>query len=357
MNELLEDFYRNKKILVTGHTGFIGSWLSIWLNELGAKVTGLGLKPYTEKDNFVVTNLKEKIESIIGDIRNYNNLNNIFTEHPFDIIFHLAAQPIVRESYKNPKNTYEINIGGTINILEIFRYSKSARVFLNITTDKCYQDQGKRTGYVEDDPLGGYDPYSSSKACSDLITSAYRNSFFKGNNSNRKAISSVRMGNVLGGGDWQNDRLIPDFIKAVLKNQALLIRNPNYVRPWQLVLEPLRGILILAKRMWEDPDTYSSAWNFGPNQNEFYSVITIIKKLINILGKGTYKIQSESKVEDLHETFILILDSSKAKKFLNWEQSINIDESLKFVADWYMSENINYDFDVRQIKHYLNKIK
>jgi len=232
IKNIFGNFFEEKNILVTGHTGFIGSWLSIWLIELGAKVTGYALSPLTENDNFVVTNLSNKMDNIIGDIRNYDDLKKVFKKSKPEIVFHLAAQPIVRKSYRSPKETYDINIGGTVNVFENFRKCNSSTLLINCTTDKCYENKEFLEGYKEDDRLGGYDPYSSSKACSELITSAYRRSFFsKDSIQINKKVSSVRSGNVIGGGDWQEDRLIPDCMRAILKNEDIVIRNPKAIRP------------------------------------------------------------------------------------------------------------------------------
>lgn len=357
MEKLFGDFFEGKSILITGHTGFIGSWLSIWLNELKAKVIGYALPPYTNKDNFVVTNLKEKIINITGDVRDFNNVYKIFNKYNPEIIVHLAAQPLVRRSYKIPKETYDINVGGTINVFEAFRNINQSRVLINITTDKCYENIESIKGYCEEDRLGGYDPYSSSKSCSELITSAYRNSFFKNFASQKqKIVASIRSGNVIGGGDWRENRLIPDCIKAILNNQEIIIRNPDAIRPWQYVLELIRGILILAKKMWNGDKEFSGAWNFGPGHDEIYSVQQIVEKILKYLGKGNYKVQFKKESNYLHETKTLILDCSKANKYLDWRPLLNIDETIEFLCDWYMEEKVNYDFNVCQIKNYLKKL-
>jgi len=358
MKELFKDFFEGKKVLVTGHTGFMGSWLSIWLNELGAKVVGYALPPYTNKDNFVVAKLKEKIISITGDIRDFNILYKTFKKYKPEIIVHLAAQPLVRRSYKMPKETYDVNVGGTINVFEAFRNVNESRVLINITTDKCYENVESIKGYCEEDRLGGYDPYSSSKACSELVTSAYRNSFFKNFTSQeQKIVSSVRSGNVIGGGDWQEDRLIPDCMLALLNNQEIIIRNPNAIRPWQYVLELIRGILMLAKKMWDGDTKFSGAWNFGPGKDDLFSVQQIVEKILQNLGKGNYSVQSKKEPNDFHETQILILDCLKANKYLDWGSILTINETIGFLCDWYMEENINYDFNVQQINKYLKKIR
>ena len=358
MKNQFGNFFKEKKVLITGHTGFIGSWLSIWLNELGANIIGYALPPYTKKDNFAVTNLQEKILSIIGDIRNFDKLSNVFKENQPEIVFHLAAQPIVRKSYDIPKETYDVNVGGTVNIIEAFRRNNSCKVLINITSDKCYENKERIWGYREIDRLGGHDPYSSSKACSELVTSAYIQSFFNSNSSqNKKRISSVRSGNMIGGGDWQVDRLIPDCMRSIANNQKIILRNPNAIRPWQHVLEPIRGYLTLAMNLWEDKKEFTGAWNFGPGNNSIFSVQDVVKKIIQILGKGSYKSLLPHESSDLHETKILQLDSSKSYRYLGWKTVLNFEEMIKYTCDWYMEENIDYAFDVRQIKSYFEKCK
>ena len=351
--------FEDRTVLITGHTGFIGSWLAIILNELGANVIGYALPPYTSEDNYAVTHLEDKITSIIGDIRDYNNLNKTFEKHNPEIVYHLAAQPIVRKSYSIPKETYDINVGGTTNIFEAFRKSKSANLMINFSTDKCYQNREKRKGYKETDRLGGADPYSSSKACSELITEAYRTSFFKHNDlQDAKKVSSIRCGNIIGGGDWQEDRLIPDCMKAIKNNKEIMIRNPNAIRPWQYILEPLRGLLMLTEKMEENDENnlYSSAWNFGPNVNNTYSVRDIVTKLFDSMGNGSFKIQTSQVSDNLHETNLLLLDNSKSKRLLGWHPVISIDDAIKFLCNWYLESNVNYDFDVNQINKYYNML-
>lgn len=358
MERLFNKFFKDKKVLITGHTGFIGSWLSIWLIELGADVIGYALPPYTEKDNFVVTNLQERITNIIGDVRDFSKLYEIYKQYKPEIIFHLAAQPLVRTSYEIPKVTYDVNVGGTVNVFEIFRQNINCKVLIHVSTDKCYENKESFEGYKENDRLGGYDPYSSSKACSELIVSAYRQSFFKSNlNYSEKKISSVRCGNVIGGGDWQKDRLIPDCMRAIKDNQEIIIRNHKSIRPWQHVLEPIRGFLMLSMKMWNSDKKFSGAWNFGPEKSSVFSVEEIVKKVIEYIGKGGYKSITTEKSDNLHETEILVLDCAKSNKILGWKPAINIDETIKLVCDWYMKENIDYDFDVKQIISYIKKVK
>ncbi|MHA1723524.1 MAG: CDP-glucose 4,6-dehydratase [Promethearchaeota archaeon] len=350
----LKDFFRDKKVLITGHTGFMGSWLAIWLNELNANVIGYALPPYTENDNFIVTNLETKIQHFIGDVRDYDKLKEIFLKYKPQIIFHLAAQPIVRKSYRIPKETYDINVGGTVNVFEAFRKTEDSKILINITTDKCYENQEWIWGYRENDKLGGHDPYSSSKACSELITSSYQRSFFKLKNYS-KMVSSARSGNVIGGGDWQEDRLVPDFFRAIKSNVSLKIRNPKSIRPWQHVLEPIRGYLLLARKMWDGNEKYASAWNFGPNKNSIFTVEEVIKELIKYSGRGSY-VYSQENSDELHESQILMLDCMKAYRYLKWSPVLSMEDTIKLVCEWYMENEIDYDFDVKQINQYLKKV-
>ncbi|MFX1308513.1 MAG: CDP-glucose 4,6-dehydratase [Promethearchaeota archaeon] len=357
MIKTFKNFFEEKVVLITGHTGFIGSWLSIVLNELSADLIGYALPPYTRDDNFVVSNLKEKMVSIIGDIRDFDNLNSIVKKHKPDIIFHLAAQPIVTNSYLEPKETYDINVGGTVNIFETFRRNDHCKLLINCTTDKVYENLELKRGYNENDRLGGFEPYSSSKACSEIITSSYRDAFFNSESSKiSKLVSSVRCGNIIGGGDWQEHRIIPDCMRAIKKNQKIIVRNPTYIRPWQYVLEPIWGFLILTKKMWEEGEKFIGAWNFGPTDKNFFSVREIVEKIINFYGKGAYTIDVPNSIEKFHETKTLLLDSSKAYKLLGWKPKLSIDQSIKFVCDWYREENINYEFNVKQINDYFKII-
>jgi len=354
MKKLYEAFFADKTILITGHTGFIGSWLSIWLNELGANVIGYALKPHSQNDNFVLVKLDEKITSIIGDIRNYEKVVKVFKNFSPEIVFHLAAQPIVRKSYEIPKETFDINSGGTVNILEAFRKDNKSKILINFTTDKVYENLEKINGYTEEDRLGGFDPYSYSKSCSEFITYAYRRSYFN-KASKQKVASSVRSGNVIGGGDWQVDRLIPDCMNAIKNETEIVLRNPKSIRPWQFVLEPIRGFLMLAKKMYEEKDKYSGSWNFGPGNDSLYSVEDIVKCIISHSNKGHY-CKSAHHHNNLHETKILVLDNSKAQKLLNWYPILGFDNIIKLVCDWYFQEKIDYDFDVKQLNDYIKLV-
>ncbi len=352
------DIYKGKRVLVTGHTGFKGSWLSIWLNELGAEVIGYALNPYTNKDNFVLTNLSTKIIDIRGDIRDYEKLKEVFEKYSPKFVFHLAAQPLVIDGYNNPKATFDINVGGTVNVLENCRHSKSVRVIINVTSDKCYENKEWVWGYREVDPLGGDNPYSASKACSELVIIAYRNSFFNPQDfkNHGKGLSSVRAGNAIGGGDWRQNRIISDCIRSLEKGEPIQIRNPFSTRPWQFVLEPLGGYLLLGAKMFENCEKYSDAWNFGP---ELSSIITV-KELVNILLKkyGKENWICEYKPNPIREATHLFLDITKTKFKLGWNPCFSIEEAVSKTVDWYKCYRNNsdmYNFCKKQIYEYLEK--
>ena len=358
MKGLFNNVFEAKTVLVTGHTGFKGSWLSIWLRELGAEVIGYALEPYTEKDNFAVAKVGNKIRSHIGDIRDYDKLKRIFDEYQPEFVFHMAAQPLVRLSYQQPKLTYDTNVGGTVNLLECCRLTDSVRVIINVTSDKCYENKEWVWGYRENDPVGGYDPYSSSKGCSEIITSAYRNSFFNvsEHQQHNKSISSVRAGNVIGGGDWREDRLVPDCIRALRNNKPIGIRSPKSVRPWQYVLEPLSGYLVLASKMYENEEKYSGAWNFGPDYRSIITVEELVSSLIRYWGNGQYKDLSKRLADEPHEAKSLVLDISKATNLLNWRPTLTVNEAIEYAVNWYKAPDVDYDFCVKQINDYVDKL-
>ena len=356
MKGLFGGIFNGKNVLVTGHTGFKGSWLCIWLKELGANVIGYALEPYTDDDNFVTSGLKSKVSSQIGDIRDYGYLKKVFDDCRPELVFHLAAQPLVRLSYKQPKLTYDTNVGGTVNLLECCRLSGSVRVVINVTSDKCYENKEWTWGYRENDTLGGHDPYSSSKGCSEIITAAYRSSFCSGTGDGAQMISTARAGNVIGGGDWREDRIIPDCIRALKKNEAIGIRSPESVRPWQHVLDPLSGYLQLASKMYLDGSRYVGAWNFGPEHNSITTVRQLVEKLLKYWGSGEYRDLSQGHRQEVHETGILLLNISKAAHLLKWRPVLSLDEALKFTADWYKEPGAGYDFCVNQINDYVDKM-
>jgi CDP-glucose 4,6-dehydratase len=346
-------FWKGKKVLITGNTGFKGSWLSLWLLSMGANIRGYALQPDKKINLFNTFNLDNNMETEFKDIRDFENLNKNFKKFDPEIIFHMAAQPLVRYSYDNPLETYSVNIMGTANIMECIRLGSKERVFINITSDKCYENKEWLWGYREDEPMGGYDPYSSSKGCSELITSAYRRSYFD-NKNNDVAIASVRSGNVIGGGDWSEDRLIPDFIRAISEGKAVSIRNPNAIRPWQFVLAPLDGYMNLAEKMFFDREDYCQAWNFGPEESDAKTVEWIINKIVNLWGEGaSFNISKSS--SDPHEANYLKLDCSKAKNKLNWRSSINLTKSLENICNWHKAFNDNEDIvalSLEQIRNY-----
>jgi len=347
--------FTGKRILVTGHTGFKGSWLTLWLTKLSAEVIGYSLEPPTKPSLFEILNLKEKIIHIIGDIRDEEKLKKILKKYKPEIVFHLAAQPLVRVSYKEPKLTYETNVIGTLNLLEAVRETQSVRVVIVVTSDKCYENKEWVYGYRESDPLGGYDPYSSSKACTELLVSSYRNSFFNPENygkTHQVALATVRAGNVIGGGDWQVNRLIPDCVKALSKGESIKIRNPNAIRPWQHVLEPLSGYLLLAQKMWKEPTKYCEAWNFGPFERDIATVKEIVEKVINLWGEGKYEVERDTR---FHEAGLLRLDISKAMMKLGWCPKWDLDIALERTVKWYKLFYENEDmftYSIKEIENY-----
>ncbi|NLD92032.1 MAG: CDP-glucose 4,6-dehydratase, partial [Fibrobacter sp.] len=333
--ELFNNCYRGKNVLVTGHTGFKGSWLSIWLHELGANVIGFALDPSTSRDNFVLSKLTNKIIDIRGDIRDKTQLGNLFSTYNPEIVFHLAAQPLVRLSYEIPVDTYEINLMGTLNIMECIRKSPSTTLGILITTDKCYENKEQIWGYRENEQMGGYDPYSSSKGACEIAINSWRHSFFNVEKHaiHGKSIASVRAGNVIGGGDWAVDRIIPDCIRALEANKEIEIRNPQSIRPWEHVLEPLSGYLLLGQKMMENPTRFSGGWNFGPSLDSVISVWNIAQKVVKYYGTGKLKDCSNSYA--LHEAKLLSLDIAKARFELGWKPTLDINETIDLTVDWY----------------------
>ena len=356
MIDVFDNFYFGKRVLITGHTGFKGSWLSIWLHELGACVIGVGLEPHSEKDNFVLSEIGNKIEADLrADIRNLKRMVEIVEEYQPEIIFHLAAQPLVRLSYEEPVMTWETNVMGTINVMEAFRNCRCAKVAVMITTDKCYENREVNHAYREDEPFGGYDPYSSSKGADEIAISSWRRSFMNPEKytEHGKSIASVRAGNVIGGGDWAKDRIIPDCIRALEAGEIITIRNKKAVRPWQHVLEPLSGYLLLAKKMWENPTKYCEGWNFGPKMESIVPVWDVASKLIANYGKGELFDQSDPNA--VHEANLLMLDINKAGERLGWKPRMDIDQCIELTSDWYKRyKNVNvYDLCVKEIGQYV----
>lgn len=351
---MFNNVYNGKTVLVTGHTGFKGSWLSIWLNMMGAKVVGYSLDPYSERGNFEACHLHDRLlADVRGDTRDYEKLNQTIKQYRPEIIFHLAAQALVRKAYAHPKETYETNLMGSLNIMEAVRENDCVKTVVMITSDKCYENVEQIWGYKETDRMGGYDPYSSSKGCTELMISSYRNSYFnpKDYAKHGKAVASVRAGNVIGGGDWSADRLIPDCIRFIEAGKDIEIRNPIATRPWEHVLEPLSGYLRVGEKLIEDPVKYATSFNFGPHISANKTVWEVVSRLVDYYGKG--KVVDVSNPADLHENTLLNLDVTKAYVMLGWEARWNLQEAIEKTVDWYkeaLQTYDMYDFCVRQIK-------
>lgn len=353
--DLFSGCYKGKKIVLTGHTGFKGSWMAIWLKELGAEVYGYSLHPLSEKDNFITTGLSSRLHHHIGDVRNKEALEAYFNSIKPDIAFHLAAQPLVIESYNNPHYNFETNLMGTVNFFEAVRNCPSLKVAVNVTTDKCYQNNEWMWGYRENDAMGGDDPYSASKGCSELITHSYIKSFFT--KEGTAHVASARAGNVIGGGDWADNRILPDMIRAYKSDETSSIRNPHSVRPWQFVLEPLFGYMKLAEKLWTEGKTFSGGWNFGPAAFENYSVGDVVNEVRKNIP--SIKINAPQSANKLHEAGLLKLDITKAVNYLGWKPKLTFEETIQFTIDGYIQEtdstNSVYDCRVQQIKHYCGK--
>ena len=347
--------YKGKTILVTGHTGFKGSWLAIWLTSLGANVVGYALDPYSERGNYSASCLKKRLfADERGDVRDSARLEAVISKYKPSMIFHLAAQALVRASYESPKLTYETNLMGSLNVLEAARKFDFIKQVIMITSDKCYENVEQIWGYRETDRMGGYDPYSSSKGCAELMISSWRNSYFnpKDYAKHGKAVASVRAGNVIGGGDWSADRLIPDCIRFIEAGKNIEIRSPRATRPWEHVLEPLSGYLKVGERLLENPAAYATSFNFGPKIEANRTVWEVVQKLAAYYGKG--KVIDASSPSAAHENTLLSLDVTKAYRMLDgWSARLSFDEAIEFTVDWYkeaLSSKDMYDFCVRQIK-------
>ena len=358
MIDLYNNFYRGKKVLITGHTGFKGSWLSIWLHELGAEIIGMSLDPLSDKDNYVLSGIGKKLVADLKvDIRDSQAVKDVFIQYRPEIVFHLAAQPLVRLSYEKPIETYETNVMGTINVMEAIRATNSVKVGVMITTDKCYDNCEQYKGYVETDPFGGYDPYSSSKGACEIAIQSWRRSYFNPKDYGIKhhvSLSSVRAGNVIGGGDWAKDRIIPDCIRALENNQPIKIRSPKAIRPWEHVLEPLSGYMMLAKAMWENPTSYCEGWNFGPEDDSVSTVWDVAQAVVKNYGKGILIDDSDPKA--LHEANLLMLNIDKVKTRLGWSPRLNIEKCIELVVDWYkryQKEDV-YNLCIEEIKKFVN---
>ena len=337
------DFWRAKRVFLTGHTGFKGSWLSLWLQSLGAEVTGYALQPPSDPSLFETARVGEGMKSVIADIRDLPTLQQAMHAARPEIVIHMAAQPLVRLSYQNPVETYATNVMGTVHLLEAVRNTPGVKAVVNITTDKCYENREWVWGYRENEPMGGYDPYSNSKGCAELVSAAFRSSFFNANAyaQHGVAIATVRAGNVIGGGDWAQDRLIPDILSAFETSQPARIRNPHAIRPWQHVLEPLRGYLTLAERLYPHGPEYAEGWNFGPNDEDAKPVGWIVEQMAALWGQGAgWKIDAG---EHPHEAAYLKLDISKARSRLNWHPALNLKQALQLIVDWSQARSSGAD--------------
>lgn len=350
-------FWHNKKIFITGHTGFKGSWLSLWLQKLQANVVGFALAAPTSPNLFELACVTDGMVNITGDVRDLSQLQQAVATHQPDIIFHLAAQPLVQYSYQNPVETYATNVMGTVHLLEAARTCDSVKVIVNITSDKCYENKEWDWGYRENDRLGGFDPYSNSKGCSELVTAAYRNSYFNPQNfaTHGKALASARAGNVIGGGDWGKNRLIPDIIDALIQKKPICLRNAAATRPWQYILEPLSGYLQLTEKLWEHPQQYAEGWNFGPHDQDVRPVQWLVEKVSALWGRKPTVAAVPNM--SLPETQILRLDISKARKKLAWTPRTDLDYALKATVNWYKAWQEKEDLHrltMEQIQNYEN---
>lgn len=327
-------FWTDKRVLLTGHTGFKGSWLSLWLQSLGVELVGYALAPPTNPSLFESAALAKGMTSVVGDIRDLEHLRAVFAKYQPEIVIHMAAQPLVRYSYQNPVETYSTNVMGTVHVLEAVRNTPSVKAVVNVTTDKCYENREWVWGYRENEPMGGYDPYSNSKGCAELVSAAYRSSFFNADRYEQHgvALATVRAGNVIGGGDWASDRLIPDILAAFEQGKVVNIRNPHAVRPWQHVLEPLRGYLTLAERLFEDGTSFAEAWNFGPNDEDAKPVGWIVEQMASMWGNETqWQIDAD---QHPHEANYLKLDISKVRSRLDWHPALRLRDALQLIIDW-----------------------
>lgn len=345
-------FWRNKRVFITGHTGFKGGWLSLWLQELGAQVHGYALEPNTYPNFFSSARVAEGMQSTIGDVRNHVALAAALQKNKPEIVFHLAAQPLVRASYDDPIKTYTTNVMGTVHLLEAIRQTSGVKAVINVTTDKCYENREWAWGYREGDSLGGYDPYSNSKAASELVSASYRSSFF---NKSGVALATARAGNVIGGGDWSVDRLVPDLLRAFQAHEAANIRNPLAIRPWQHVLEPLSGYLQLAERLYTDGKAFAEAWNFGPLDEDAKPVAWLAEELTRLIG-GTAKWKVEAG-DSPHEAHFLKLDISKARAELGWTPRLRLADALRLTVEWTDQHKVGQDMRTASLSQIHNYMK
>lgn len=356
MLQSLSEIFKDSNVFVTGHTGFIGSWLTLWLCQLGAKVTGFSLEPPTNPSLFEILELEQDISHNIGDINNIDDIQISLNNSNADFVFHLAAQPLVLKSYKNPLETFKTNIIGTANLLQTIRNSPSVKNCIILTSDKCYHNIETDHAYVENDPMGGHDPYSASKGATELIIASFRNSFFKSIQS--PGLATVRAGNVIGGGDWANDRIIPDCIRSLSHGKSIKVRNPNAVRPFQYVLELISGILCLATKMNQNAKKFSESWNIGPNPSTKITVKELVSLVIEEWGNGNWEDVS-NKYNDNHEASTLVIDPSKAIQQLDWKSIYSINEAITYTVSWYKEYHNNEkkikEFTKKQIYNYTSK--
>lgn len=326
-------FWQGKRVLLTGHTGFKGGWLSLWLQKKGAVAVGYALSQAYTETLFELASVGKHMDSVIADIRDFDALKAAFDRFRPEIVFHLAAQPLVRLSYIQPVETFETNVIGTVNLLEAVRTTRDCRVVVSITSDKCYDNKEWVWGYRESDALGGHDPYSASKGCAEIVSAAYRRSFFEAAGERQVAIATARAGNVIGGGDFSKDRLVPDIMAAIVKGKSLNIRSPGAIRPWQHVLEPLSGYMLLAEKLWSDPQEYAQSWNFGPAAEDSRPVRWMVEKLIERWGEGIpWELDA---TPSFHEANALTLDSTKARVSLGWKPRWTLDQALSAIVNWY----------------------
>lgn len=345
---LQKSFWRNKRVFITGDTGFKGSWLSLWLSSLDAKITGYALPAKTVPNLFDLAQIHTVVDSKQGDICNYSQLKQVMINSNPDIVIHMAAQALVRDSYADPLGTYQTNVMGTVNVLEAVRQCENVRAVVIITTDKCYENKEWYWGYREQDPLGGYDPYSSSKACAEIVAAAYRQSFLR---QKGIAVATVRAGNVIGGGDWAKDRLVPDCLRAIENGEKVIVRSPEAIRPWQHVLEPLRGYLMLTEKLYTEGEPWAESWNFGPTDAGVLCVGELVEKLCQRLD-GAFEIKASDK---LHEAKYLKLDCSKANIKLGWKPKLTMGECIDYIAEWFIAYQQGKDmqtFSLQQIQRY-----
>jgi len=356
-NMVEPSFWADKIVLLTGHTGFKGSWLSLWLQAMGAKVIGYALAAPTNPSLFDEANVAEGMVSIESDIRDFAALSAVFEKYQPEIVIHMAAQPLVRYSYANPIETYSTNVMGTVHVLEAARRTSSVRAIVNVTSDKCYENREWAWGYRENEAMGGYDPYSNSKGCAELVASAYRSSYFNPGNFTYHgvALASARAGNVIGGGDWADDRLIPDIMRAITQGKPVNIRNPHAIRPWQHVLEPLSGYLLLAQKLYQEGAAYAEGWNFGPNNDDAKPVQWIVESLTQSWGEDASWVLDKG--DHPHEAHYLKLDCSKAKAQLDWRPRWRLEDALAAIIDWhraYRDGKDMHELTLRQIRAYDN---